>query len=352
MASPCSQLTTYTNILDLPQVVGIDNGNFLIVETPDGTSILDFQDFIIPLDNTTFGGTITALQVSVNSLYATVCAISSVTVDTLSANLGEIVDNISINLNGAGTKIQIKDNGVNSNKLSANSVITTKIADSTSSQTGVTFSKLQYISGASVIGKSSSTAGVAENITGAANQVLRVNSNGVLSFGTISAAFIEGGNGTFPIQVVQAVKTDTSAIASGGSWEDIPSMSRTITRVKTNSKVRIQAAIQFSTNNSNHALAFRIQRNSGDLSSALGATAGSRIRATASGNSSGGPSYNCDSVVIDFIDDLTGITDAAVEYKIQAALYTGSGYINRGYADNDAAYSRRTISTLTLTELA
>ena len=159
MASPCSQLTTYTNILDLPQVVSIDNGDFLIVETSSGTSILDFQDFIIPLDNTTFGGTITALQVSVNSLYTTVCAISSLTVEQLSANLGEIIDDVSIGLTPDNTKLQIKNSGVNSNKLSAASVITEKLADSTSSNTGVTYSKLQYVSGASVIGRSTTTGG-------------------------------------------------------------------------------------------------------------------------------------------------------------------------------------------------
>jgi hypothetical protein len=68
MASPCTQLTTYTNILDLPRTLNIDDGDFLIVETLDGTRILDFEDLIIPLQNTTFAGTLSSIQQSLESM--------------------------------------------------------------------------------------------------------------------------------------------------------------------------------------------------------------------------------------------------------------------------------------------
>ena len=42
------------HITTLPQVTDIKAGYFLIVETPTGTSIVDFNDFVISDNNTTF----------------------------------------------------------------------------------------------------------------------------------------------------------------------------------------------------------------------------------------------------------------------------------------------------------
>jgi hypothetical protein len=47
------------NVRDLPEVFAIENGNLIIVETDEGTNILDYENFIIDLDHTTFGSTIT-----------------------------------------------------------------------------------------------------------------------------------------------------------------------------------------------------------------------------------------------------------------------------------------------------
>lgn len=75
----CSSTSTYTNILDLPQVTNIEAGNFLIVQTEDTTNIIDFENFLIPLENTTFGGTISShsvdilnIQNNINVLSATI----------------------------------------------------------------------------------------------------------------------------------------------------------------------------------------------------------------------------------------------------------------------------------------
>lgn len=63
--------STYTNILDLPQALDITTGNYLIVEKPDeGTYILDFSDFIITLENTTFAPLIFSLQTQITQLSA------------------------------------------------------------------------------------------------------------------------------------------------------------------------------------------------------------------------------------------------------------------------------------------
>jgi len=84
---------TYLNIKELPVINDIVNGDFLIVETPNATSILDYQNFLITLDNTTFADVIytntsdivaLSSQVQTMALESDVVALSS-TVLALSA---------------------------------------------------------------------------------------------------------------------------------------------------------------------------------------------------------------------------------------------------------------------------
>jgi hypothetical protein len=83
----------------------------------------------------------------------------------------------------------------------------------------------------------------------------------------------------------------------------------------------------------------------------VGSAAGNRLPAGSVGGYSGSLSQT--PTVIDFIDD-HDLTDAAITYKIQVKTYSAvTGYINRAQDDTDVGnYSFRTISTLTLTELA
>ena len=68
----------YVNIKELPIISDVNNGDFLILETDVGTSIIDFQDFLITLDNTTFKTTFNTLQTDVQALVTpTVTSISS-----------------------------------------------------------------------------------------------------------------------------------------------------------------------------------------------------------------------------------------------------------------------------------
>lgn len=156
----------------------------------------------------------------------------------------------------------------------------------------------------------------------------------------------------FPIQVVQAVKTGVQTINTGAAdWVDVSSLSLTLTRRVASSAgaVRIQAAISASSNSGDHAVAFRIVRGSTTIGE--GADAGSRISATVTGGYGG--THTNPSFVIDFIDNSPGAT-ATVTYKIQARMYSAAiGYINRSNTDaNVGDYAYRTISTMTLTELA
>lgn len=44
----------YTNISELPEVEEILNGHKIIIETENGTAVIDFENFLIPPDNITF----------------------------------------------------------------------------------------------------------------------------------------------------------------------------------------------------------------------------------------------------------------------------------------------------------
>ena len=73
----CSNTSTYTNILDLPRITNISNGDLMIVQSDDLTTTIDFEDFLIPLENTTFAGTISShsAQIETNTTnIATLCS--------------------------------------------------------------------------------------------------------------------------------------------------------------------------------------------------------------------------------------------------------------------------------------
>ena len=87
--------SNYTNIIDLPQALDIAVGDYLVVEKPDeGTYILDFTDFIITLENTTFAPLIYSLQTQITQL----SAITQTFVNNLSGS------NVLIGI-GVGTNI-------------------------------------------------------------------------------------------------------------------------------------------------------------------------------------------------------------------------------------------------------
>jgi hypothetical protein len=155
----------------------------------------------------------------------------------------------------------------------------------------------------------------------------------------------------FPIQIVQAVKTDVQTIAGTVStFNDITGLSITLTRAvpSASGKVRVQAVINTTTTDANHGVGIRIMRGATVIGVAI--SSGSRVQATSNTGFAG--NYGNVPGVIDFIDSSPG-TEATVTYKIQAKVYsTRTGYINRDYVDADSSdYTFRTISTLTLTEL-
>lgn len=62
--------STEISIKQLPTISSIETGNSLIVQTDNATNKLDFKDFVIGLENTTFANTINTLTTRVNEIYA------------------------------------------------------------------------------------------------------------------------------------------------------------------------------------------------------------------------------------------------------------------------------------------
>ena len=148
------------------------------------------------------------------------------------------------------------------------------------------------------------------------------------------------------LQVVQTVKSDTFS-SSSSSWTDITGLSVSITPSSASSKILIMYSIIASESASQFA-SFRITRNSTGI--AIGDASGNRQPATTS-SWGGGATNQTNSQSVQYLDSPS--TTSSTTYKVQT-ISTASqiNYINRNVRDNDAYYEPRTISTITVMEIA
>lgn len=72
------------NIKQLPQINTVQSGDYLIVESPEGTGIIDFADVVIDLNQTSFEPTIVALTSEVITLSADLQTLKTELYDDLS----------------------------------------------------------------------------------------------------------------------------------------------------------------------------------------------------------------------------------------------------------------------------
>jgi hypothetical protein len=233
--------------------------------------------------------------------------------------------------------------------IASANIIDGTIATADLADNAINNAKLRDSAPLSVIGNSTNATADPTDIAAANDGEVLRRSGTTLGFGKLSALAFPS---KFPIQIVQAVKTDVQTINTDATtWVDVTNLSITLTRAipSASGKVRIQANISSSSNNSNHGCAFRIMR--GTTPIGLGITDGLRTPTAIMGSFDG--LHSVASTYLDFIDSSPGAT-ITVQYKIQARIYSAAlGYINRSDADiNIADYSYRTISTMTLTELA
>ena len=185
----------------------------------------------------------------------------------------------------------------------------------------------------------------------------KVSGASVISGSITSAAFATAAN-TIPrssmtsgaiLQVLQAVKTDTQSTSSA-TFGDITGLSVSITPTSASSKILVTISVSRGTD-SNQISNFRIMRDATAIG--IGDTAGNRVRATMSMYFGSGDSVShIGTSAMNFLD--SPATTSATTYKVQfRSQQDGSiTYINKNASDGDGTTVPRTISTITVMEIA
>lgn len=137
------------NIKQLPQINTVQSGDYLIVETPEGTGIIDYQDVVIDLEQTSFQPTIESLVTGVVALSTNFNTLSSNIYNDLSDRL---VSNVAVFKNVSvlsatqafeGTAVPLPINYIEVNNISSqqsiNSNVFTSCGDTTVSQAASAF---------------------------------------------------------------------------------------------------------------------------------------------------------------------------------------------------------------------
>ena len=168
-----------------------------------------------------------------------------------------------------------------------------------------------------------------------------------LGMGSVSDAFT---NLAGVLQVVSTTKTDTfTASLAQDAQTDITGLTAAITPSATSSKVRVQAVISVGEPNASGTPVVILKR--GATSIGVGDAASNRVRATA--GTVVGDSTGRNNIVVDFLDTPSSTSEQTYSFKIMHTTDTTvTVYVNRSRSDTDIARSYRTISTLTLSEVA
>jgi hypothetical protein len=117
------------DIKQLPQINTVQDGDYFIVETPEGTGIIDFADVVIDLDQTTFEPTIVALTSEVIALSSDLQTLKTELYDELSLL---VVGNVAVFKNVSpltgrqvfeGTAVSLPINYIEVNNISEQQTI-------------------------------------------------------------------------------------------------------------------------------------------------------------------------------------------------------------------------------------
>ena len=65
------------NVNDIPVIEEIKSGDYVVVESTDGTGIIDYKDFIIGTDNITFASSISSNNTNNQTVSADLIALSA-----------------------------------------------------------------------------------------------------------------------------------------------------------------------------------------------------------------------------------------------------------------------------------
>jgi hypothetical protein len=147
------------------------------------------------------------------------------------------------------------------------------------------------------------------------------------------------------LQVVSTSKTDTFSTTST-TFADVTGLSATITPRSTSSKIMAFLTIGAFDADTTRDMRIRVLRDASAIG--VGDAAGSRTQSgiyiiLPAGNRPTSPSWS-------FLDSPS--TTSSITYKAQASTNAGTIYINRSLTDTDSSGYARTVSTLTLMEVA
>ena len=156
------------------------------------------------------------------------------------------------------------------------------------------------------------------------------------------------------LQVVSTTKTDTfSASVSGGGNVAVTGLSASITPGSTSSKIIVTAFFgQASNSKGNAAVGIAVNNGSGFVS--VADAAGSRTRVTSAGQLSALEAQSALNYSMTVVDSPS--TTSTMTYTVHA--FNGHGdasntiYINRDATDADNAFTTRSVSGITLMEVA
>lgn len=133
----------FVNILDLGTISQVNDGDYLIVETPNGTRIIDFKDFIVPNKNLPLTTTVDLNTTQILSTNDTVTTLGT-NVNTQVSNLSSVILSVSAQAIGESSTNQIEFN-TKINGLSASIDSLTPKFDETMTNTLSTVDKIIYV---------------------------------------------------------------------------------------------------------------------------------------------------------------------------------------------------------------
>ena len=162
------------------------------------------------------------------------------------------------------------------------------------------------------------------------------------------AAWIGFGGASSILQVVSTAKTDLFSMSSG-TFADVTGLSVTITPTSATSKILVNVSVHGQGIAATSALIGRILRDSTAIG--IGGAEGSRTRATFGNTIANGGSIIINNAVT-FLDEPA--TTSSLTYKVQVRSDNPGQlvYVNRSSTDTDSDLFARTISTITVMEVA
>jgi hypothetical protein len=130
------------------------------------------------------------------------------------------------------------------------------------------------------------------------------------------------------------------------TFADVTGLSATITPSSATSKIYVMASVSVGATVNTNSVGIRLMRASTAI--AIGDAAGSRTPASAAAEPAGNALVT---LAVDFLD--SPATTSATTYKVQIRSNTANTVsVNRSITDPDAGTTHRTVSTITIMEVA